>query len=89
MTMLSQAELAALPRTFLDNAVEGLDLTTEAGRTTARLRVATDLARCLKAATLLKACRANGLRHIGTAHQAAHALACVAVPVLPSAEGRH
>src|SRR4051812_6899924 len=89
MTMLSREQLAALPRTFLDDAVQGLDLTTETGRTAARLRVATDLARCLKAATLLKACRANGIRHITAGHQAAHALASLAVPALPSAEGRH
>lgn len=89
MTMLSRDELAALPRTFLTDAVKGLDLTTETGRAAARLRVATDLARSMKAATLLKACRANGIRHVTAGHQAAHALAAIAVPALPGAEGRH
>lgn len=89
MTMLSREQLAALPRAFLDDAVKGLDLTTETGRATARLRVATDLARHLKAATLVKACRLNGIRHISSGHQAAHALAAIAVPVLPDVEGSH
>jgi hypothetical protein len=78
-TLLSSAELVALPATFLPNAAKGLDLTTPAGRDAARLRLATNLARNLLADTLLAACRANRIRHVRTGHAAAHALAAVAI----------
>jgi hypothetical protein len=43
-----------------------LDVSTDAGRAAARLRVAYHLSRNLLANTLVKACRANGIRHICT-----------------------
>ena len=83
MTMLSRADLATLPISYLSDVVQthALDLTTEEGRSTARLQVAVALAKGLKAKTLIQACRAHGIRHVNSAHQAAHALASTAIPV--------
>ena len=80
MTMRSLGELAVLPRLFAPDAVAGLDLKTEAGCAAARLRMATELARSLKADTLIRCCRAAGIRHVTTGHQAAHALAAATLP---------
>ena len=55
-------------------------MATDAGRSAARLRVATSLARNLKASTLVASCRANGIRHITTGVAAAHALASISIP---------
>jgi hypothetical protein len=77
-----------LPRHFVPDAVAGLDLRTEAGCTAARLRMATDLARSLKADTLIRCCRAAGIRHVTTGHQAAHALAAATIQS-PSGERGH
>ena len=88
MTMRTTHELAVLPRMFVPDATAGLDLKTEAGCSAARLRMATDLARGLKADTLIRCCRAAGIRHVTTGHQAAHALAAAAFPA-PTSERGH
>jgi hypothetical protein len=59
-------DFGALPKGFVPNAVAGLDLRTEAGCAAARLRMATSLARSLKADTLVRCCRALGMRHVTT-----------------------
>ena len=89
MTLLSRDELVALPTTFLPRAAAGLNLTVEADRAIARIRLATALAKNLLADTLVRACRAHGIRHIRTGHQAAHALAAVAIPAIVRQEGTH
>jgi hypothetical protein len=88
MTMRSPGELAVLPRHFVPDAVAGLDVHTEAGCAAARLRMATNLARSLKADTLIRCCRAAGIRHVTTGHQAAHALAAATLPA-PTSERGH
>ena len=87
MTMRSSYELAMLPRSFVPDAVAGLHLQTEADCTSARLRMATELARSLKADTLIRCCRAAGIRHVSTGHQAAHALATATIPAATSKRG--
>lgn len=82
-------DLAALPQGFVPEAVAGLDLRTEAGCAAARLRLATNLARCLKAETLMRCCRALGIQHITSGHQAAHALAAATIASPASERGRH
>jgi hypothetical protein len=89
MTLLSRDELAALPATFLPNAAKGLDLTCADDRAAARLRLATALARALLSDTLVRACRIHGIKHVRSGHQAANALAALAVPVTASIEGTH
>ena len=74
---------------FLRQAAQTVDLTTPAGRMGARLLVAAELGRTMEAEDLIRACQASGLRHVCTGHQAAHALAALAIPVLPEVEGRH
>ncbi len=54
-------------------------MSTDAGRSAARIRMAADLARCLKANTLVSCCRANGIKHITTGRAAAHALASITI----------
>ena len=88
MTMRSPGELAVLPRFFIPDAVAGLDLMTETGCAAARLRMATDLARSLKADTLIRCCRVAGIRHVTTGHQAAQALAAATLPA-PTSEREH
>ena len=80
MTMRPLHDLAALPRLFVPDAVAGLDVETTTGCATARLRMATDLARSLQADILLRCCRAAGIRHVIQGHQAAYALAAAAIP---------
>ena len=74
---------------FLRTAARRLDLTTKAGRSSARLLIAVELSRTMDPDDLVRVCRANGLRHVCAGHQAAHALAALAIPVLPEVEGRH
>jgi hypothetical protein len=78
----TRAELAALPRLFVPDAVDGLDVSTESGLAAARLRLAVDLSRSLKASTLVAVCRAHGLRHISTGVAAAHALASLTLSAI-------
>jgi hypothetical protein len=40
--------------------------------------MATELGKCLKASTLIAACRVHGIKHIVAGHQAAYALASIA-----------
>jgi hypothetical protein len=89
MTMRTSHDLAALPRSFVSDAVAGLNLQTEAGCASARLRMATDLARSLKADTLIQVCRALRIRHVVTGHQAAHALAAATISAFSGEGGSH
>ena len=86
MPLLSPAELQALPQTFAASAGAGLDLSTDTGRDAARIRMAADLVRCLKAPTLRRACRANGLPFVRTGSAAARALATLAIPFTSTKE---
>ena len=74
---------------FLRAAANKMDLTTGTGRASARLLVAIELGRTMEAEHLIQVCRAHGVRHVCTGHGAAHALAALAIPVLPEVEGRH
>ncbi|MDO9713860.1 hypothetical protein [Paracraurococcus lichenis] len=74
---------------FLRSAACRVDLTTGPGRASARLLIAIELGRTMEAEHLIRVCRAHGVRHICTGHQAAHALAALCIPVLPKVEGRH
>jgi hypothetical protein len=78
MTLHNRAELAALPRYFVADAIASIDTSTEPGLAAAKLRMATELSKCLKASTLIAACRAHSVRHVVTGHQAAYALASIA-----------
>jgi hypothetical protein len=78
--MLATNLLGDVPRLYAVDAVAGLDLRIAAHRARARLRVAVDLSRGLRETTLIRVCRAHGLRHIANGVAAAHALARIAVP---------
>ncbi|TCZ61157.1 hypothetical protein [Roseicella aquatilis] len=89
MTNAEPRPLVTLSGAFLRRAARRVDLSTGAGRATARLLVAIELGRQMEAEQLIQTCRANGLRHVCAGHQAAHALAALAIPVHPEVEGRH
>ncbi len=78
--MMSSTELRDLPRSYAAEAARGLDTSTPDGCAAARLRMAADLARFMKAGTLVRAARVAGIRHVTAGHQAAHALASAAFP---------
>jgi hypothetical protein len=78
MTLRNRADLAALPRYFVADAIANIDTSTETGLAAAKLRMATELGKCLKASTLIAACRVHGIKHIVAGHQAAYALASIA-----------
>lgn len=80
MSMRPLKHLASLPRLFVHDAVAGLDVETTTGCATARLRMATNMARSLQADILLRCCRVAGIRHVTQGHQAAYALAAAAIP---------
>ena len=84
--MRNRAFYAELPRAFVPAAVAGIDVNSDNGLVTARLRMALDLVRNVRENALLAACRAHGLRHVLCGHQAAFALAALAIPV---ADRRH
>ncbi|MDO9714026.1 hypothetical protein [Paracraurococcus lichenis] len=87
--MFEMQHLAALSRAHVPAAIAGLDLQTEEGCIAARLRLATSLARSRTTEALLCTCRVLGMRHVAQGHQAAYALAVVAIPSPASREELH
>ncbi|MDO9712381.1 hypothetical protein [Paracraurococcus lichenis] len=87
--MCTMQHLAALSRAHVPAAIAGLDLQTEQGCTAARLRLATSFACAMTTEALLCTCRVLGMQHVAQGHQAAHALAVVAIPSPVSREEMH
>ena len=69
-----------IARPLLAASVAGLDLGTAAGLIAARCRLAAALACHQPAGALIRCCRQRGMQHVAMPHQAAHALAAVAIP---------
>ncbi|MDO9713640.1 hypothetical protein [Paracraurococcus lichenis] len=84
--MCTMQHLAALSRAHVPAAIAGLDIQTEEGCIAARLRLAASFARSLTVEALLAICRVLGMRHVAQGHQAAYALAVVAIPAPASRE---
>ncbi|TCZ54598.1 hypothetical protein [Roseicella aquatilis] len=89
MTDPAPRPLVTLSGTFLRRTARRVDLTTQAGRASARLLVAVELGRSMEPEDLIRACRAHGVGYVCAGHQAAHALAALCIPALPEVEGRH